>query len=295
MTATWNKDYNQKAAKEHKYIFVSSNQTENKKVLNKFKVLTGADKAWNSGNEHTNYIYLPQADYRLMGLRDDVVEKLKTYGLNEADIKGALKGAYTKDSHGNAYLEEINRVKAYKAGKKETDKSKIKYHLEDLDWFVEDMKNIKEEPSDNNSSIKQVKVSPKSKRDIFRTLWEKIQGTSKILDVSLLDTSGAKTRDAFSKSGKVSSTTLPIETDNIKNFKKAIEWIFGSVEEHKDEIETIKTKLADKKKPITKETAVKKDELKKKPNVKNTSTKSPGALQSKGGDNFTQIPPIPKK
>ena len=45
MTATWNKDYNQKAAKEHKYIFVSSNQTENKKVLIKLlSLLTGINK-----------------------------------------------------------------------------------------------------------------------------------------------------------------------------------------------------------------------------------------------------------
>lgn len=291
MTTVWNKDYNQKAAKQQKYIFVSPNQKQNK-----FKVLTGADKAWNSGKDEINYIYLPQADLRLMGLRDNVVEKLKEYGMNESDIKNALKGAYTKDSHGNAYLEEVNRVKAYKAGEKENNKNKIKYHLEDLDWFVEDMKNIKEEPSDSNS-IKQSKVSPKSKRDLFRAQWEKIQGTTKILDVSLLDTSGAKQRDNFSKSGKVQSTTLALETDNIKNFKKAIEWIFGSSEEHKDEIETIKTKLADRKKPITKDSAVKKEEPSKKKmgSPRRAVSKSPGALQSKGGDNFTQIPPIPKK
>lgn len=292
MTTVWNKDYNQKAAKQQKYIFVSPNQKQNK-----FKVLTGAYKAWNSGKDEVNYIYLPQQDLRLMGLRDNVVAKLKEYGLSENDIKNALKGAYTRENHGNAYLEEKERVKAYKTGEKESNKNKIKYHLEDLDWFVEDLKNIKEQPI-VSANVKNVKVSPKSKRDIFRTLWEKIQGTTKILDVSLLDTSGAKIRDAPSKSGKVKSDVLAIETDNIKNYKKAIEWIFGSAEEYKDEIEIIKTKLADKKKPIVKDTTTKKEEPAKKKvlgSPRRALSKSPGALQSKGGENFTQIPPIPKK
>lgn len=310
--ASWDKENSQKAASQHKYIFVTPNQKQKK-----FKVLSGADKAWiaSKTKEEQNYIYIPSADIRVMGTKENVTSALKEGGFSDNEIKNLLKTAYTRENHGTAYNEELQRLTAYKKLEDEKVKEKIHYTLADLEWFVDALKDVKEEPIDNGS--KTAKITPKSKRDLFRAQWDKIQGTKKILDVSLLDTTGAKARDAPSK-GKVQSDTLQLETDNVKNYKKAIEWIFGSTEQHEADIESIKGKLGDKKKPVkdvkdvkdvkeeTKEPVKEvvkeapKKEVKKKPmgsprKAIIPGSKSPGAIHSKGGDNFNPIPALPKK
>src|SRR5690349_18172087 len=77
---TWDKESAAKAAKQHKYIFVSENQKQKK-----FKVLSGAEKSWNpgKGKQPTNYIYLP--DRRIMGLKDHVITALKNGGVSDAE------------------------------------------------------------------------------------------------------------------------------------------------------------------------------------------------------------------
>jgi hypothetical protein len=301
---SWDKENSQKAATQHKYIFVTPNQKQKK-----FKLLSGADKAWTASKtkEELNYIYIPSADVRVMGTKDNVISALKEGGFSDNEIKNLLKTAYTRESHGSTYKEELAKLTTYKTTEAEKTKEKIHYTLADLEWFVDALKDVKEEPSDNGAKAN--KITPKSKRDIFRALWDKIQGTKKLLDVSLLDSAGgAKIRDAPSiKGGKVQSDTLPLETDNVKNYKKAIEWIFGSTEQHEADIESIKNKLAEKKKPVTKETVKEetvkeapKREVKKKPmgsprKAAIPGSKSPGAIHSKGGDNFNPIPALPKK
>lgn len=302
---SWNKENSQKAAEQHKYIFVAPNQKQKK-----CKLLTGADKAWKASKtkEELNYIYVPSTDVRVMGTRDNVINALKEGGFSENEIKNLLKTAYTRENHGAAYDEELAKLEAYKASEAQKTKEKIHYTLNDLEWFVDALKDVKEEPVDNGAKAN--KVTPKSKRDLFRALWDKIQGTKKILNVSQLDGTGAKIRDNPTiKGATVQSDTLPLETDNVKNYKKAIEWIFGSTEQHEADIESIKSKLAEKKKPPLKDTKeetkepvkeVPKREVKKKPmgsprKAAIPGSKSPGAIHSKGGDNFNPIPPLPKK
>ncbi len=312
----WDKESAAKAAKQHKYIFVSEDQK-----LKKYKLLSGSEKSWvpGKGKQPTNYIYLPNK--RLMGLKEHVTAALKAGGVSESEIKSDLKTAYTATNHGADYAAEIEKLNAYKESVTNTQKERIKHGLDDMVWFIDALKDVKEEPIDK-ATQKASKVSPKSKRDIFRNLYEKANTTGKIIDVSGLETVGGKLRDQPSKKGgKVKSDNLIIETDNVKNYRKAIEWIFGSAENHEADIETVKVRLAEKKKAGVKKAAPKKGAEKSVETPKAVETaeevvaapvkkvkkqlgsprkaalpgsKSPGAVNTRGGENFTSIPPIKK-
>lgn len=299
----WNKETMAKAALQHKYIFVSANQKQKK-----YKILSGSEKAWNpkQNKPELNYIYI--SELRIMGLQEDVVNELKLHEYTDDEIKNFVKSAYTKDNHGAEYYEEIKKATSYKKSLSEANHENIKYGLEDLDWFVEALKDAKEEPIDKVSN-KINKIVPKSRRDIFRDLYDRCKQNKKIVDVSGLETVGAKARDQPTKKGyKVYSEKFNIETDNIKNYKKAIEWIHGSVNGYEDDIENMKTLLAEKKKGTksskpagtnksTGEPNGKKSVSKKKNSMLGSprkqglpNSKSPGAIKVTGGDNFTPIP-----
>jgi len=299
----WDKELAIKAQKQHKYIFVSEGQKQRK-----LKLLTGADSAWNpKGNKQAfDYIYL--SELRIMGLKDDVVNVLSEH-LSENEIKAHLKNAYTKTNHGQDYLDELEKLKEFKISENKLQKSKIKYGLEDLEWFYEALKDVKEEPIDK--AQKASKVSPKSKRDLFRDLYQKAVENNKYINVSHVDTTGAKLKDQLTKKGNfVHSETTRMETDNLKSYRRAIEWAFGSTANHEDDIEAIRVALSEKKgKKITKKATPKREEPEtddkpeeKKPKKKMMGSprkgipgsKSPGAVVTRGGDNFTPIPAVKK-
>lgn len=301
----WDKELAAKAAKQHKYIFVSEGQKQRK-----YKLLSGAESAWNpKGNkEQLDYIYLP--DLSIMGLKDDVVSALSEK-LSDSEIKSSLKSAYTRDNHGQDYLDELEKLKEYKSTESKQQKSKIKYGLEDLEWFYEALKDVKEEPIDK--AQKASKISPKSKRDLFRDLYQRAVDNNKYVNVSHLDTTGAKLKDQPAKKGNfVVSETTRMETDNLKSYRKAIEWAFGSTANHEEDIEAIRVALSEKKgKKVTKRATPKKQpveepseekpkkETKKKmmgsPRKGIPGSKSPGAVVTRGGDNFTPIPAVKGK
>ncbi len=294
----WDEEYASKAAKQHKYIFVSSGQKQRK-----LKLLTGAQNAWYPKKDKAPVLYIYVPEKRIMGLKEDVIAVLKAAGKSESDIKRWVKEAYSKDSHGDLYQTELASLTDYKKVTTDQQKDRIKYTLKDLGWFVDAIKDVKEVPVDK-STIRQNKVSPKSQRDIFRSLYQKAVELGQILDVSQLETSGARLRPTASKT-RVQSDTLPLETDNVKNYRRAIEWHFGSTEQYEADIESIKVKLADRKKGTkgtTKKTTPKPEapaeqvvEKKKKAmGSPRKGAKSPGAVTTKGGENFTSIPPIKK-
>lgn len=289
----WDKETMNKAAQQHKYIFVAAGQKQKK-----YKLLTGAEKAWrpNKNKPVIPYVYL--SDLRLMGLKDDVVEELKKNNFSEQDIKIHFKKAYTKEQHGEAYLQELEALKAYRKSLADSANEGIKYGLEDLEWFISALKDCKEEPSHTLTKVS--KVTPKSKRDLFLEQVQKAKETNKIIDVSTLETVGAKLRDQPTKKGhKVFNQELNMETDNIKSYKKAIEWIYGSLTGYEDNIESVKSALADKKRPGQKKVEPKTEVTEKKkqmgsPRKQLLPNKSPGAIRVTGGENFTSIPPLKK-
>jgi hypothetical protein len=301
----WDKELATKAAKQHKYIYVTKNQKQRQ-----FKLLTGADNAWNprANKQVVPYIYI--SELRIMGLKEDVVEVL-SLTLSDAEIKNHLKTAYTKTNHGADYEAEVDKLKLYRAAETVAQKNKIKYGLDDLAWFVEALKDVREEPMDklHNAS----KVSPKSRRDLFRDLYQKAIDGNRYINVSTLDGAGAKLKDQPAKKGNfVHSELTKIETDNLKNYTKAIEWVFGSTDQHEEDIAAIKSALAGKKgKKVVKKTTPKKiepvaetpvgstpvEEVKSKKKQMGSprkngipGSKSPGAVVTRGGDNFTPIP-----
>lgn len=328
-TWTWDDDAITKARAQHKYAFIDDHQQK----VHKFKLLSGSTNAWNpsKGKAPTLYCYLPEK--RLMGLREPLINFLKSQGCTDAEIKTLFKSAYTRDSQSPEYVSELEALNAYRSADSAQKKDKIKYGLDDLAWFMDALKDAKEEPI--NKTYKASKASPKSKREIFKALFDKAQSSGQIIDVSNLDTSGAKLRTKSNKSSVHADDLTFMETDNLKPYKKAIEWAFGSTDGHEAEIESIKTKLAEKKKGGNKQKGIKKPAKEsgssdksvtdKKSEAESTSvaavpleaaiitekptkkkqmgsprkaalpgTRSPGAVTTKGGDNFSQIPPLSK-
>jgi hypothetical protein len=301
----WDKELASKAAKQHKYIFVSEGQKQRKT-----KLLSGAENAWNPrGNKPLlDYIYL--SELRIMGLKNDVVEALSEK-LSDSEIKTHLKSAYTSSNHGQDFLDELEKLKEYRSTETTQQKSKIKYGLEDLGWFIDAMKDVREEPIDKIQ--KSSKISPKSKRDFFRDLYQRAVDSNKYVNVSNIDTTGAKLKDQPAKKGNfVHSELTRLETDNIKSYKRAIEWAFGSAENHEEDIEAIRVALGEKKgKKVTRKATPKKETVTtENENVSETKSKkkqmgsprkgipgskSPGAVVTKGSDNFTPIPSVRSK
>ena len=342
----WDGESSIKAKAQHKYIFVADGQKQRK-----YKLLSGADAAWNPGKNKPILAYIYVSEKRIMGLKDAVVAELKKAGQSDVDIKGWVKNAYTKDNHGEDYEAELAALNEYKKSASEQQKDRIKYGLDDLGWFIDAFKDVKEEPIDKNTKL--AKASPKSKRDIFRAALQKAQDSNgkQILDVSNLDSTGAKLRNKSYKNNVSSDTISYIETDNLKTYKKAIEWAFGSTDDHEADIESVKVKLAGRKKgaktmkgakkpvaasttsttsttttkaePKSESKAESKSESKtvepvappttpvsekaEKPAAKKKQmgspsrkaplpgTRSPGAVLTKGGENFTQITPLKSK
>jgi hypothetical protein len=298
----WDKETMEKAQKQHKYVYVSAGQKQKK-----FKLLTGAEKAWKPTQNKPLVPYVYLSELKIMGLKEDVTEELKRRGLSDNEIKAHFKTAYTKDNHGDDYKAEIEQLKAYRKTIEANRHDDIKFGLEDLEWFVEALKEVKEEPIEN-AALKANKATPQSKRDLFLALYQKGKETQKIVDVSTLEGVGAKLRDQPSKKGnKVYNEELNMETDNIKTYKKAIEWIFGSLTEHEANIDSVKTALSERKRTGGHKKTEKKDkpvESKKEQPKKQLGSprkqalpgsKSPGAIRVTGGDNFTSIPPLNKK
>ncbi|HSW76542.1 MAG TPA: hypothetical protein VLG50_05830 [Candidatus Saccharimonadales bacterium] len=327
----WDENLANKARTQHKYVFVFDGQKQRT-----YKVLSGAENAWVPGKnkQPTLYIYIP--DKRLMGLKDAVVAALKAADKSDAEIKTLLKSAYTKDNHGADYQAELQKLNEYRHSEKQSQKDKIKYGLDDIEWFIAAIKNVKEEPIDKLQ--KNAKVSPKGKREIFRSLLQKAQDNKQIIDVSALETSGAKIRTKSNKNTVHSDALSYIESDNVKSYRKAMEWAFGSADDHESDIESVKSRLAEKKKAAgqkvkgtTKKTTPKKvvadtsvsvqteqnvpsstvvvekpaEKVADKPAAKKKQlgspkkaalpgSKSPGAILTRGGDNFQNIPPLPK-
>ena len=301
----WDKDLASKALKQHKYIFVSENQKQRKS-----KLLSGAENAWNPGANKSPVLYIYVPGLQIMGLKEDVVREL-TGKYTDSEIKNYLKTAYTKANHGAEYEAELERLKVYKSDENLNHKNKIKYGLEDLEWFVEALKDVKEEPIDKLSQ-KASKVSPKSKRDLFRDLHQRAVSGGKYLNVSNLESTGAKLKDQPAKKGNsVYSELTRLETDNLKSYKKAIEWAFGSTENHEEDIESVRVALSGKKGkkvikkttpkkeieepvPVTEPVKSKKKQLGSPRKTGIPGSKSPGTVITRGGDNFTAIPPIKK-
>lgn len=297
-TLLWDKETQSKAAKQHKYVYVSANQKQKK-----YKLLSGAEKAWKPSKNKPIVPYVYLSELKIMGLQKDNQDELKKAGLSDNEIKAHFKNAYTIDNHGDDYKKELDDLKAYRKTVESTHQNYIKYGLEDLEWFVEALKDVKEEPVD--TTIKLNKVEPKSKRDLFLEQYQKGKDTSKVVDVSTLETSGAKLREQPTTKGhKVYNEELKLETDNIKSYKKAIEWIHGSTQGFEENIDNMKLLLADKKKgkkvekkDVTKVTDVKLEEKKKQigsPRKQQQVSKSPGAIKTTGGENFTSIPTLKK-
>jgi len=297
-TLLWDRETQAKAAKQHKYVYVSAGQKQKK-----YKLLTGADKAWRPSKNKPVVPYVYLSELKIMGLQKDVQEALKTAGLSDNEIKAHFKNAYTMDHHGDDYKQEVEELKKYRKNVDSSNQEHIKYGLEDLEWFVEALKDCKEEPIDTFFKLNK-SVAPKSKRDLFLETYQKGKDTQKIVDVSTLETVGAKLRDQATKKGnKVYNEDLNMETDNIKSYKKAIEWIHGSTSGFEENIDTMKLQLADKKKgkKIEKKSETKpvdKLEEKKKqigsPRKLQPVSKSPGAIKVTGGENFTSIPTLKK-
>lgn len=107
-TILWDKDMISKAAQHHKYVFVSSDQKHKK-----YKLLSGAEKAWYPNHHQPVIPYIYISKLRIMGLEQDVYNELKKT-MNDDDIQSYLKNAYTIDHHGDDYWTELKELRIYR-------------------------------------------------------------------------------------------------------------------------------------------------------------------------------------
>lgn len=220
----WTQDAAQKAADKGLFLRVGGPQ-----VTRRF--LSGAKRSWASADENENRaIFHPT--YRITGTPEAVRTALQYAGLDAAAIQNVLATAITGDNYdkagAQAYNAEIARHEELKGNKQPTEG----YDFGQILWFG---KNIKSAVIQTKAGEQKGVVTGAGRAGAGESLSEKIGKlpAGKVLDVSNMDINtgkGVRTVAApkTAKSGKYGTARVPIISNDIDRYVRAIRLAYGA-------------------------------------------------------------------
>lgn len=208
-----------KAAKAGKYIAVGGDKTNQHS-------LSGRKQQW---KKDPTVIY--NTDYRITGRPADVKLALEYAGMPSADADRVVANSITSQNAETTKADEIAKEEAlYEQIKKQTVKKESPYTLRDVLWFAEHMKDMKIATQSGERT-----GAAGTKRTQAASLADKINNLKddKVIDVSSIDQqtgSGARVvaRPKTERSKKFGTTTIPIISNNVANYRRAIELAYGA-------------------------------------------------------------------
>lgn len=218
----WSKALAETASENHYYLYVGGTKVGH-------RTLSGAERTWKKPGQGEN-IFITAA--RVTGSPQDVAETLSYAGFSQAEINALFAEAINKDNYQSSKKAEYDaEVAAYKAiADKKT--AAPTYAFSSLGWFADNLGAAK--VSSKAGEKKGAAAAGKGRRG--ESLAEKLKGLAagKVLDVSAMDLatgSGVRTINTpkpTGRSGKAGSVAIPIVSNDLARYIKALELAYGA-------------------------------------------------------------------
>jgi hypothetical protein len=219
----WSTDAMAKAGAKGAFLRVGGAQVSR-------RFLSGATRSWKSLDPAENTTIF-HTGYRITGTPEAVQIALRYAGIPENTIAEVLATSITRDNFGTTmseeYAKEIQKHNLAKQAKPVTEF----YQWEQIMWFAD---NIKSAVIETKSGERKGNVTSPGRAGAGESIADKIKKLipGKVLDVSNIDINtgrGVRTLPApkTAKSGKFGTLNVPIISNNIDNYVRAIQLAFG--------------------------------------------------------------------
>jgi hypothetical protein len=242
----WSKEDAVRAALRHTFIRVSqSNKRSTRRI-------SGAEMIW-SQPETEDEIYL--VNFRISGKPKDVAIALNRAGYSEEQVEKALETALTKDTYQNVtkaiYEEELSKLKIFQ------EEEKMRKKQDEVDWDT--LLNIAAKTKSSHVILREKGNTQRGvgRGKTFLEQFERVRTSEgKVVDVSEMrpDSKGIKVRNKPSseRSRLVVLDTIPVVSNNEKQFLRALEILKGAEEfesdtEYQKAVNLVRAKFAKKK------------------------------------------------
>ena len=219
----WSKALAETASQNHYYLYVGGTKVGH-------RTLSGAERTWKKVGQGDN-IFISAV--RITGTPLAVAEALSYAGFSQQEIDGLFAGAITKDNYQADKKDEYDaEVAAYKAV---ADKKVVAptYAFSSLGWFADNLGSAK---VSSKAGEKKGAAAAAGKGRRGESLADKLANLAagKVLDVSAMDLatgSGVRTINrpkVDGRSNKQGSTAIPIDSNDIDRYIKALELAYGA-------------------------------------------------------------------
>lgn len=238
----WNTDAADTARAKGAFLRVGGNQVTR-------RYLSGADRSWNSENPEENQTIF-HTGYRITGTPDSIRTALQYAQLSPEEIDNVIATAITRDNYASTKAQEVEEeIKAHSQAK-QAKPVEEGYGFKEILWFGE---RIDTAVIATKTGAQKGHAAYPGRGGAGDTLAEKIEklGQGKVLDVSNMDINtgkGVRTVPApkTSKSGKFGTDNIPIISNDLNKYTRAIELAYGTdgVRKYVLDIEVVKQALA---------------------------------------------------
>lgn len=219
-----------KAAAAGKFLHVGGEKSVTKRTL------SGAPGYWNSDDpDEQRIIYIAEPAYRLTGTPEQVAQSLRYRSIGPAEIQRVIDNAITRDNYNTTKAKEVEVEMAKAEAAKTVKPKKPAYTLENCIYFASklDQAKILSKGASNGAGVA---VSGGKRGNRSASLAQRLAklGPNKVLDVSAIDMqtgSGAvpkPTPGENARSGKYGTNNIPIISNNLEKYRRAIELAYGA-------------------------------------------------------------------
>lgn len=222
----WKKDAADKAQKAGKFLFVGGKEDVTKRTLSGFK------RYWDSADPNDQRI-IYNTTYRITGTPENVAQAMRWAGYTEADIAAALADSITRDNYMTTKYEAAKAEIAYAKQVAEKKPAKVSpFTLKHIVWFAQNLGQAKILTKTNGGA--NAPAAGGKKKGARKSLADKVRdlAAGRTLDVSAIDpaTGDGAVNKPFSakpRTGKYGTDRVPFISNNIANYRRAIEIVYG--------------------------------------------------------------------
>ena len=199
------------------------------------RYLSGAKRSWSSADPN-EYRTIFSLTYRLTGVPENVAAALRYAGVDEGTINTIIGESVTRDNFATTMADYYNNELAYHASMKQTEVKPTAQTPAHYQWYVDQIK-AGEYVCKNKAGGAGCDVKGTSRGVRSLSIVERYRAlkAGSVLNVSGLDAvtgSGIRTisRPKTTKTKLFGTMDIPIVSDNVAAYVRALELIFGEAE-----------------------------------------------------------------
>lgn len=219
----WSAEAANKAAQKGQFIRVSQGNPGKRS-------LSGANRTWASTDPSVNQTVF-STQYRISGTPDNIRQALRYANVPEEQINQVLATAITKDNFQTtmkaAYDQEIANYQNLKGNRTVTQG----YELPQIIWFAQNIKKAVASSKTGEQKGTGTAGTGRGTQSLSERLAKLPAG--KVIDVSNMDTNTGKgyttiAKPKSDKGGKVGGGRVPIVSNNIEKYVRALQFAYGA-------------------------------------------------------------------